>query len=435
MVLLSRAKRLITVVNIFNMRKLFTLLALAIVFSMNAQTKSALFVGNSYTYVNNLPQMVKDLALSKGDTLLVDVSAVGGYTFNNHSVYAPTLNKIKQQAWDYVILQEQSQLPSFPPSQVATDVYPYADKLNDSILQNNACTETLFFMTWGRQNGDASNCAFYPPLCTYNGMQMRLRSSYMQMAADNHASVAPVGVAWKIARDSMPSTNFYDSDGSHPSIYGSYLSACVFYASIYHKQSFGALAPSAITASDASKIQQIADFTVLDSLNYWQDTGDVPNSNFSANISGNSVSFQNQSSVNNIYQWNFGDGNNATGINPAHAFLPGTYTVTCTASNACKSFTTAQVLVIVPTFITEQAFDEVGVYPNPAHETLTLSTKYQVQSIKMYNVMGECVLSQQLTTNNQQLTFDLSALPSGVYFIEATTEKGAVRKKFVKASD
>jgi len=59
-------------------------------------------------------------------------------------------------------------------------------------------------MTWGRKNGDAGNGAFHPPICTYEGMQQKLRERYMQMTTDNNANTSPAGVAWKTVRDSFP---------------------------------------------------------------------------------------------------------------------------------------------------------------------------------------------------------------------------------------
>ena len=79
-----------------------------------------------------------------------------------------------------MVLQAQSQEPSFSPGQVTNDTYPYAEILVDSIEQIFSCTEPLFFMTWGRKYGDQQNCQFYPPICTYAGMQQRLRESYVK---------------------------------------------------------------------------------------------------------------------------------------------------------------------------------------------------------------------------------------------------------------
>tara|TARA_X000000368_G_C22749478_1_gene587680 strand:+ start:209 stop:442 length:234 start_codon:yes stop_codon:yes gene_type:complete len=63
-----------------------------IVFSQ--QKKEVLFVGNSYTYVNDLPNLVKEIAFSFGDTLLHESSTPGGATFSAHSSNTQTLAKI-----------------------------------------------------------------------------------------------------------------------------------------------------------------------------------------------------------------------------------------------------------------------------------------------------------------------------------------------------
>ena len=186
------------------------------VHSVLATTRKVLFIGNSYTYTNNMPLMLQQLSASLGDTLIYDESDPGGYTLAQHSAYAPTIAKIFSQQWDIVVLQEQSELPSFPPAEVDTEVYPYAHKLDSMIHANDSCTQTIFLMTWGHGNGDPLNCGSYPAICTYDGMQIRLRESYMQMTQDNHAIVAPVGVAWKMVMDSIPSIWLYISDSSHP---------------------------------------------------------------------------------------------------------------------------------------------------------------------------------------------------------------------------
>ena len=55
--------------------------------------------------------------------------------------------------WDFVVLQEQSQYPSFPLWQVEQEVFPYANQLNELIHEYNECGNTVFFMTWGRKMG------------------------------------------------------------------------------------------------------------------------------------------------------------------------------------------------------------------------------------------------------------------------------------------
>lgn len=131
------------------------LLALLLVSLGYAQKTKVLFIGNSYTGSHNLPLRVKELALSMGDSIEYDMAVFGGYTFNLHSTNSTTLGKIYSKPWDYVVLQEQSQIPALWPSYVAANCFPYAHKLDSHITKNNPCSETVFFMTWGRKNGDA----------------------------------------------------------------------------------------------------------------------------------------------------------------------------------------------------------------------------------------------------------------------------------------
>ena len=158
-----------------------------------------------------------------------------------------------------MVLQAQSQEPSFDPSQVANDVYPYAMSLDSLIKATNTCAETMYYMTWGRKNGDAGNCASYPPVCTFDGMNQRLRESYLLFADSTSASVAPVGVAWKKTRDTEPTIELYHADESHPSIAGSYLAAAVFYCSIFQKTGLvSQYLPVGLGNSDAFTLQTIA---------------------------------------------------------------------------------------------------------------------------------------------------------------------------------
>ena len=75
-------------------------------------TKKVLFLGNSYTYVNNLPQIVADVATSMGDTLIFDSNTPGGYSLFGHLTDTISLGKIAEGNWDYIVLQEQSQMPA-----------------------------------------------------------------------------------------------------------------------------------------------------------------------------------------------------------------------------------------------------------------------------------------------------------------------------------
>ena len=372
------------------MKKSFFLLVILPLLSFGQLKKEVLFIGNSYTYYNNLPDLVNEIALSFGDTLMHESSTPGGSNFNAHSTNAQTLNKINQQQWDYVVLQAQSQELSFSPFQVASDSYPYAEILVDSIFANSSCTEPLFFMTWGRKYGDQSNCQFYPPVCTYLGMQQRLRENYLDMSFLHNASCSPVGMAWKKFIEIDSTLNLYSSDNSHPSIYGSYLAACTFYSSIFKKSAVGSTYwPNAIDSASAYILQQIGSSTVLDSLGVWN----VFNADFGFQQYNDSISFTNLSSNYESVFWDFGDGITSTDENPTHKFtLNGSYTVILTAftNAACIQDTqTISITVNINTVIDElkapnqllYVTDVLGRKTNPTYN-LPLMYRYDDGTVK-----------------------------------------------------
>jgi hypothetical protein len=122
--------------------------------SYSQDSLSVLFIGNSYTYVNDLPTLFLNVTQSLGDNATIDSKSNGGYTFQNHLTDPLTHTKIGSQAWDYVVIQGQSQEPSFPYDQVNINTLPPAVQLADSVYANNYCSQVMYFMTWGRQVGD-----------------------------------------------------------------------------------------------------------------------------------------------------------------------------------------------------------------------------------------------------------------------------------------
>ena len=228
-----------------------------------------LFIGNSYTAVNNLPQMIASISEAEGDTLVFSANLPGGTTFNNHFNNSVTTSLIQQGNWDYVVLQGQSQEPSFPDGQFYSETYPYAQQLCEMIHHYNPLAKIVFYMTWGRKYGDQSNCPFFPPLCTYEGMDSLLYLRYMTMASDFGAEVSPVGALWHYLRDHHPEIELYASDYSHPSLAGSYAAACSFYTVLFRKNMSTVSYNPGIAEEQAVNIRLAAKAVVYDSLAKW----------------------------------------------------------------------------------------------------------------------------------------------------------------------
>ena len=409
------------------MRKisLITLLcSLVIAATSEARTRKVLFIGNSYTYTNNMPLILQNMAAAMGDTLVYDESDPGGYTLNQHSTYATTITKIFSNQWDVVVIHEQSQMPSFPPAQVMTDVYPYAARLDSMVHANDTCTQTMFMMTWGHANGDPMNCPGYPAICTYDGMQQRLRESYMEMGATNHAAVAPVGMAFKIMIDSAYSPWLISADSSHPVVAGSYLEAAVLYGSIFHKHILNCTYTSGLSATDAHLLQRVADKAVFDSLSLWQGPGHYPYAGFTTVVVGMGATLTSQSVEPGSHTWNFGDAATDTAANPAHTYSSvGTYTVTHTITTDCFTETATATVQIGTTGLADLANVRLNVIQPQGDGVVRFDAHmYNGDELRLTDMSGRTVRKYNLATlpATDQLT-------PGVYIYRLSSADGHVQ--------
>jgi hypothetical protein len=201
------------------------------------------------------------LAQSGGYPVFADLAAQGGWTLSQHVSSADTQKKINERKWDYVVLQEQSVVPSVLNSRTS-EMYPAVRALNEKIQQTGA--QPLLYMTWGRKNG-------FPDVgfADFSSMQEQLILGYMGIANELGMGVAPVGAAWKTSRERKPELELWQADGSHPSISGSYLAACVFYAVLYQKSPEGLKYPEQLPGDTAKFLQSLAAETILTDPKLW----------------------------------------------------------------------------------------------------------------------------------------------------------------------
>ncbi|TAH42767.1 MAG: T9SS type A sorting domain-containing protein [Bacteroidetes bacterium] len=318
--------------------------------TLKALERKVLFLGNSYTHSNNLPQLLSDYANSVNDSLLFDESTPGGYTLDQHFTNLTSTGKIMSGGWDYVVMQEQSQLPSF---QDYLSAGP--QNLSALIVEYNPCARKMFYMTWGRKNGDASNCPVWPPVCTYEGMDSLLYLRYLEMASQNNAEVSPVGYLWRYIRQNYPAIELYWTDGSHPSLAGSYAAAACFYSVIFRKDPTQSTFNPGIDSTEAAIIRQTAKLIVYDSLTNWDFSNHQPLADFSYTIGTgiNEVIISNRSLNSDFYLWDWGDGTTSTTFQPAHSYSSiGTYTITLTASNCDLGILNDSIMQKTVTFCT-----------------------------------------------------------------------------------
>lgn len=417
-------------------KSFFTSVLLCLLISIaHAQySRNVLFLGNSNTAVNNLPQMVANIATSTGDTLIFDSNTPGGYTFQNHVNTAQSINKIMNGNWDYVVLQEQSQLPSFPMEQVEAEVFPFAQHLDSLIHHYNPCAQTLFYMTWGRKNGDAGNCSYWPPVCIYEGMDSLLQLRYMMMAENNNALVSPVGAVWRYLRENYPTLELYQADESHPSVAGTYAAACCFYTAIFRKDPTAISFNSSLSASDAEIIRNAVKAIVFDSMMQWHIGAYDPVASFEINTSGNVVTLTNTSHHATSFEWYFGDGNTDTTTHPTHTYTnEGNYTIQLNAQHCKLSDTEAVTITIGSTGIEFNGIDaSIQVFPNPFQDRLYITCNLNEKPGLMMSTVTGKLLQPEWYWEGNQMVIPTENLPSGIYILSISASGKIWHQKIVK---
>ncbi|MFN7913642.1 MAG: DUF4886 domain-containing protein [Bacteroidota bacterium] len=410
---------------------LFVVFNFQLISQTGTKTITCLFLGNSYTYVNDLPLLIDSLAKANGDDLVYDQNTPGGHTFNNHFNNATSLAKINLQAWQYVVLQAQSQEPSFSPAQVNVQTLPFAIKLDSAINQNNTCSQTVFYQTWGRKFGDASNCGFYPPVCTYTGMQNRLRASYKLFADTTKSIMSPVGEAFRASISYSPALDLYSGDQSHPSMEGSYLAACVFYEVLFKKSVINNSFKAGLANNVASHLQLMANKTVNDSLLTWNIGVYEPHAafTFSTPVSA-SVQFSAVSTTTLFtHKWYFGDGSTSTTVHPSKSYsASGTYTISHVVKFGCSKDSISKVVTITPTAVSKNVLQTITLKPNPVKDRLFIDyPQEQKGQCLIYDLQLKLIAKYDLATE-----LNLSHLNPGTYFLEIVSSDSKQRFKFIK---
>lgn len=407
--------------------------------------------------------MIADMAASVGDELIHTSSTPGGCTFQQHC-NNQSMTLILHGGWDAVILQEQSQYPSFPQWQVEAEVFPYATQLVNAIYAASPCAEPMFYMTWGRRDGDQMNADEFPVLGTYEGMDSMLCLRYTQMAADNDASLCPVGRVWRLIRNEHPEIELYASDGSHPSLAGTYAAACAFYAMLFHHDPNELQYDAGLNREIANTIRHAASRIVWSSglsLPQSQWLRPSPIASFDTAILNFQLSVFNFSTLADSIFWNFGDGttmNTSANIDTlSHTYIDtGNYTVTLVASRHCMTDTVILGInigyTIPDTTITDTTTtdpeDPVGIIDTQApHLRQSRSHHFSVLpsvttgivtissptpstiDVTIHTTIGQVLMRKHLQDSAQ---LDLSHLPKGLFLLRLIQEGTAETFKVIK---
>lgn len=208
--------------------------------SNNPKKINILFIGNSYTYYNDMPTIFKNIAAEQGIDLNVTSVTKGGYSLSQLADITDKYGKLaddtlKTQKFDVTFLQEQSILPITDNAKFLSG----ATKLNEKIKQNGS--KTVLYQTWGRN----SNSPDLKSLdLTTASMSKNLATAYQNAAKELSCIVSPVGDAFLDVFENHPSVDLYNPDDSHPSIIGSTLAALCHFVTLFGKITTTPTSPS-----------------------------------------------------------------------------------------------------------------------------------------------------------------------------------------------
>ena len=151
------------------------------------------------------------------------------------------------------------------------------------------------------------------------------------------------------------------------------------------------------------------------------------------------------------YLWSWGDGTYDSIAYPTHTYsAAGNYTICLTIHDAVgctstycdssylqktsNSIITVDVVSQIFTGINEKGlFNQIMVYPNPASEEIQVfSNQLSVNSIEIFNLLGEKIYSAPITDNRSPITINIAAFSKGMYFLEVENKNGFAVKKFEK---
>lgn len=229
---------------------------------LEGKATKVLFIGNSYLSLHNIPKLFNEISCSKSLKTEVFVRTEHNYRFLDHASDLNTQGVINLKKWDIVVLQNQGQVPAWNSDQFESESLPYANALADMIYAKNPEAKIIYFQTWGRFDGDQTNCATTPLVCDLAGHTQALAEGYEAYADETGGEVAYVGNAFLEVHEDIneiiPSRDLWDQDGAHSSAIGSYLAANVLYAKITTFSPVGAISAEGLSRVESLYLQSVA---------------------------------------------------------------------------------------------------------------------------------------------------------------------------------
>lgn len=234
-----------------------------------------LFIGSSYFEVNDMPGVFAAMSQSAGREVFVRYDVTSGYYLDHFAHSDRTAGIIKEQDWDYVVVQGIGVTAAYPDTHHSLGsgrgYHPEAPslaELQQKVSTNHSETVLLYMMPWAFEDGllwiAGQKDDFFD-------MQERIRANSLRWADSLDLVVTPVGEAWREALLDNPGEHYlHMSDFNHPSYRGTFLSAAVIFSTVFIESSVDLGFRGFLPAGEAEVLKGIATRVVLDSLSLWR---------------------------------------------------------------------------------------------------------------------------------------------------------------------
>ena len=173
-----------------------------------------LFIGNSHTYYNDMPQIFKEICAENGIEMQVTMLTKGGMGLDYHAENEQTRFNILFGEYDYIILQH----VAHPMGE-----YEVMEKAVDTIMgwvrQTDA--KPCFYMTWTEEDNEV--------------FQPEMSARYRRLSDKYNCPVAPVGEKWWEHIHKFPDIDLYFEDRRHASYAGSRLAANIIFDTLKYE--------------------------------------------------------------------------------------------------------------------------------------------------------------------------------------------------------
>lgn len=393
-------------------------------------TTKVLFIGNSFTSANNLPNLFKLLAQDAGHHVIVESHMPGGISvgdirqgnqahMNNPHVY----NLIKGNNWDFMVLQDNQGRFSHPYGQFANPITQSRVieghlQIRDSLLYYHPCANMIWFGGFGTKDGLGLGYTSGSALID------AIYGNYNFLNDTAQEVIAPIGPAFKRIISGHLLINLWGADNTHPSLHGSFLTSCVIYTTIFKQSPTLSTYNPGISAFNDSLLKTVGYQTTIDSLNSTGLNEITP----IISKSNDTLAVHNYQGCSWFYNNILYNSSNCTTI----LNKPGYYSAIVTDSDGCQFRTLEYEHVVTNINIEHYTSDEVSIYPNPTEGEfrLNLDDSKGPFTYTITTINGEVIKHQNL--NVKTTVIDLADYARGVYILQIKTDGHVITKKIIK---